>query len=289
MSWIAWPRTEPEPPWSSFPVPKTGQNFQKPSTFPIIIKIRPVPRRRAKAGVVKRQKTATGDPQGSLRRPVLAIRDDWRPLGWMRFAGVRVSLRTRDRNGSPVWSQKPANARNRFWTPYHCLKKFQEALFEYQKEIKCSKAEVESLYKQFKNVLQTSTSKLVLEIKIGLLDNPSFKHPLLKKRIDELEANAVYYTAHMSRKGIAPTTSIVDNFLKTVKRKLRSVESFRDKPSTQALFRAMANTRNFVPFLSGAKNAYQSPFMMAEGQTFGLPWIQVMNIHNAFLFTEDAF
>jgi hypothetical protein len=24
--------------------------------------------------------------------------------------------------------------------------------------------------------------------------------------------------------------------------------------------------------------------MLAQGQTFNLPWIQVMNVHNAFLF-----
>jgi hypothetical protein len=36
--------------------------------------------------------------------------------------------------------------------------------------------------------------------------------------------------------------------------------------------------------MSGAKNAHKSPFMLAQGQTFNLPWIQVMNVHNAFLF-----
>jgi hypothetical protein len=28
--------------------------------------------------------------------------------------------------------------------------------------------------------------------------------------------------------------------------------------------------------------------MLAAGQTHNLPWIQVMNMHNAFLFTEKA-
>ena len=51
----------------------------------------------------------------------------------------------------------------------------------------------------------------------------------------------------------------------------------------------MASVRNFVPFMSGAKNAHKSPFELAGGETFGLPWIQVMNIHNAFLFTPSAF
>jgi hypothetical protein len=77
---------------------------------------------------------------------------------------------------------------------------------------------------------------------------------------------------------------IVDNFLKTVKRKLRQVESFRDQEWAGISFRAMANIRNFAPFMSGAKNAHKSPFMLAQGQTFNLPWIQVMNVHNAFLF-----
>ncbi|MFH0924193.1 MAG: hypothetical protein V1872_02280, partial [bacterium] len=61
------------------------------------------------------------------------------------------------------------------------------------------------------------------------------------------------------------------------------------KECTQHLFQAMANTRNFVPFLSGAKNAHKSPFMLAEGNTHDLPWIQVMNFHNAFLFSKNAF
>ncbi len=81
---------------------------------------------------------------------------------------------------------------------------------------------------------------------------------------------------------------MVDNFLKIVKRKLRQVESFRDPKHTRLLFRAMASARNFLPFLSGAKNAHKSPFMLANGETFNLPWIQTMNVHNAFLFTENA-
>jgi len=50
----------------------------------------------------------------------------------------------------------------------------------------------------------------------------------------------------------------------------------------------MVNIRNFVPFLSGAKNAHKSLFAMAQGETFELPWVQVMNVHNAFLFTENT-
>jgi len=106
--------------------------------------------------------------------------------------------------------------------------------------------------------------------------------------LDEVQKNAVYYASHKVRQGIKKTTSIVDNFLKIVKRKLRQVESFRDGESTGLLTRAMANVRNFVPFKSGSKNAHKSPFMLAQGETHGLPWVQVMNVHNAFLFTENA-
>lgn len=107
--------------------------------------------------------------------------------------------------------------------------------------------------------------------------------------MEELKENAVHYTSHKSRKGITKTTSIVDNYLKSLKRKLRQIESFRDNEWARLFFRAHANVRNFVPFLSGAKNAHSSPFMLAGGQTYDLPWIQVMNMHNAFLFTENAF
>ena len=42
-------------------------------------------------------------------------------------------------------------------------------------------------------------------------------------------------------------------------------------------------------FYLAQKNAHKSPFELANGQTFDVPWIQVMNVHNAFLFTENAF
>ena len=89
-----------------------------------------------------------------------------------------------------------------------------------------------------------------------------------------------------NRNGITQTTSIIDNYLKGVKRKLKQIESFRNKEWASIFFQAHANVRNFVPFLSGAKNAHQSPFELSGGQTFDLPWIQVMNVHNAFLFAE---
>jgi hypothetical protein len=180
---------------------------------------------------------------------------------------------------------------HRIWIGFchrHCLKKFREALSEYQKETKCNSKKISKLYKEFKKVLKASTSEKNLKIKLKFLDDEAFKHPILQRRLAELGENAVHYTSHKSRKGIAQTTSIVDNYLKLVKRKLRQVESFRDKESTGALFQAQANVRNFVPFMTGAKNAHKSPFMQAGGQTYDLPWIQVMNIHNAFLFTENA-
>jgi len=166
----------------------------------------------------------------------------------------------------------------------HCLKKFRLALIKYQKEEGCSGNEVRSLYKKFKKALETANSKITLEIQINLLKDPAFNHPLIRGILDEVKKNAVHYTAHKNRNGIKKTTSIVDNFLKTVKRKLRQVESFRDQEWAGISFRAMANIRNFAPFMSGAKNAHKSPFMLAQGQTFNLPWIQVMNVHNAFLF-----
>jgi hypothetical protein len=48
------------------------------------------------------------------------------------------------------------------------------------------------------------------------------------------------------------------------------VESFRDPEGTRLFFRALANVRNFVPFLSGAKNAHHSPFLLAHRETYDL-------------------
>ena len=100
--------------------------------------------------------------------------------------------------------------------------------------------------------------------------------------------DGVHYTCVNKRKVISPTTSIVDNFLKIVKRKLNQAESFRDPGQAGCLLRAMANARNFLAFLPGAKNAHKSPFMLANGETFDLPWIQTMNMHNEFLLSRNA-
>ena len=177
------------------------------------------------------------------------------------------------------------------WIGYchrHCLKKTLDALLKYQVQSKCTDKEVTRLYKKFKKVLKTSTSKVNLETKLKTLNDDAFSHPLLKKRVAELKENATHYTSNKNRKGITQTTSIVDNYLKGIKRKLKQIESFRDKEWASIFFRAHATIRNFVPFLPGAKNAHKSPFELAGGRTYDLPWIQAMNVHNAFLFTENA-
>jgi len=172
----------------------------------------------------------------------------------------------------------------------HELKKWRQALSRYQDETQCRATERKSLYRTIKTVLDTAESSVVLKLELKALERAeeAFQHPILRERLEKLKANAVRYTSHHKRNGLTKTTSIVDNFLKLVKRKLRQVESFRDQECTRTFFRAMATVRNFVPFLSGAKNAHQSPFMLAQGETYDLPWIQVMNMHNAFLFTAGA-
>jgi hypothetical protein len=170
----------------------------------------------------------------------------------------------------------------------HCLEKFRQALIKYQEQTQCSDAQRGRLYREFKKILETSNSKVCVEVKIKALDDPAFKHPFLQERLAKLQENASRYAGHKRRNGLTKTTSLVDNFLKSIKRKLTMAQSFRDKACAHILFQALANTRNFLPFLPGAKNAHKSPFMLAEGQTFDLPWMQVMNIHNAFLFTPNA-
>ena len=164
----------------------------------------------------------------------------------------------------------------------HFLKKLNKAMVFYQKETKRSWKEVNVLYGKIKKILDTATHAGALKAQLKNLDDEAIRYPSIKDRIDDLHNNAVHYTSHKQRNGITTTTSIVDNFLKTVKRKLNQVGSFRDKVCTRALFNAMANIRNFVPFMPGAKNAGKSPFMLADGQTFGLPWMQVINMHNGF-------
>lgn len=171
----------------------------------------------------------------------------------------------------------------------HALKKLYEDLLKYANETGRGREAASELYKEVKKILETSSSGTALKVRLNALKDDAFHHPLVKRRIESLKEDAVRYTSCKRRKGITPTTSKVDGFLKIVKRKLRQAESFRDRTSALHIFRAMANARNFLPFLPGAKNAHKSPFMLAHGKTFGLPWIEAMNVHNAFLFGANAF
>ena len=179
------------------------------------------------------------------------------------------------------------------WIGYchrHFKKNMWDSLKKYQKETKCSQKNISELYTEFKKVLEQSTSKNNLIVRLNhMKKREEFNHPILKQRIEELKANAPNYTMHKKRKGISKCTFAVDNYLKIVKRKLKTVESFRDEKMTKLTFQGMANVRNFVPFMSGAKNAHKSPFELAGGETYGLSWIQTMNVHNAFLFTSMTF
>jgi hypothetical protein len=181
----------------------------------------------------------------------------------------------------------------RIWIGFchrHCKKNFFDSLENYQKETGCTDQTVRELYQEFKKILDQSTSKTNLLVRLKTLEKrKECGHPILKKRIEELKENGAHYTMHNKRKGVTKTTFAVDNYLKVVKRKLRQVESFRDEEMTKLTFQGMATVRNFVPFMSGAKNAHKSPFEIAGGVTYGLPWIQTMNTHNAFLFTPTAF
>ena len=76
------------------------------------------------------------------------------------------------------------------------------------------------------------------------MQESAFRHSQIRPILEEVKKNAVRYTVNKNRNGIKKTTSPVDNFLKIVKRKLRQVESFRDRHMTGILFRAMANVRN---------------------------------------------
>jgi hypothetical protein len=179
------------------------------------------------------------------------------------------------------------------WIGYchrHFKKNFWDSLKKYQEETKCSNQVIAELYKEFKNVLDQSTSSTNMIVRLQKLEKrKEYNHPILQKRLDEMKLDAPHYTMHNKRKGVTKTTFAVDNYLKIIKRKLKTVESFRDEEMTRLTFQGMANVRNFVPFMSGAKNAHKSPFELAGGETYDLSWIQTMNVHNAFLFNPTAY
>ncbi len=178
----------------------------------------------------------------------------------------------------------------RIWIGFchrHFFKKLWGALSEWSRQTGKDKSEVKRIYDLVKVILETADSQTRLKVQIEMAREEAFKHPLVCPTIEELKKNAVHYTVWKRRRGIKKTTSLVDNFLKIVKRKLRQAESFRDRKCTSYFLRALANVRNFVPFMPGSKNSGKSPFMLAGGETFGLPWIEVMNVHNAFLFAQE--
>jgi len=179
---------------------------------------------------------------------------------------------------------------NNLWIGYchlHCQKKFQQALKEYRKDTGISVKESEELYRKFSDILENSTHGTDMLVKANMLEKEekeAFSHPALKKRLDELKENSINYTRHKEKKGMTKTTSIVDNFLKNAKRKLREAMSFRTPESAKEFFRSMGNVRNFLPFTTGSKNAHKSPFMLSGGEAYNLPWMQVINVYNGFLF-----
>jgi len=180
---------------------------------------------------------------------------------------------------------------DKLWIGYchrHCLHKFKKALEEYQKVTGASSKKIDKMYEKFNRILKEATHGVNMEVKVKmLLKDEEFNHPLLKVRLDELKENAVGYTAHKNRAGIKKTTSLVDNFLKIAKRKLREAMSFRDLEWSEIFFKGLANVRNFVEFMAGAKNAHKSPFVLAGGKSFELPWMQVINVYNGFLFDKS--
>ena len=104
----------------------------------------------------------------------------------------------------------------------HCKKNFWDSLEKYQKKTGCTEQTVGELYQEFKKILDQSTSKSNLLIRLKALEKrKECDHPLLKNRLKELKENAAHYTMHNKRKGISTTTFAVDNYLKIVKRKLR--------------------------------------------------------------------
>ena len=49
------------------------------------------------------------------------------------------------------------------------------------------------------------------------------------------------------------------------------------------------DSEKFCTIYVRGKNVHKNPFELADGETYKLPWIQIMNTHNAFLFTPAAF
>jgi hypothetical protein len=150
----------------------------------------------------------------------------------------------------------------------HELKKWRQALSNYQNETQCGAAERQRLYHAVKTVLEAAESSIVLRQKLHVLarEEAAFQHPLLQARLEELIANAVHYTSHHKRHGLTKTTSIVDNFLKIVKRKLRQVESFRDPRVPDSSSGRWRMSEILCPFYPGPRTPIRAPLCWLRGR-----------------------
>lgn len=135
--------------------------------------------------------------------------------GFMQKVNFKISGVTKDK-WLPSTKALKAVFRN-IWLGFchrHYLKKLYVDLQKYQESAGCSGKVISRLYEKVKNSLKTSNSKTVLRVRLDLMKEVAFEHPLLRTRLADLKENAVYHTSNKQRKGIAQTTSIVDNFLK---------------------------------------------------------------------------
>jgi hypothetical protein len=91
------------------------------------------------------------------------------------------------------------------WIGYchrHFKKNFFDSLKNYQKETKCSNKIITELYTEFKNVLERSTSRTNMIVRLKKLEKrEEFNHPILKQRLEEMKSNAPHYTMNNKRKG----------------------------------------------------------------------------------------
>jgi len=164
---------------------------------------------------------------------------------------------------------------------FHAKRNIYETLDKYRKakKLPASAPELAKWCRAFFEILDAPTPKLY-RARLRKLTRQVADEPLLLARCKSLQKKSHYNTRRLRSPLLAATSSLVELTFKLLTRKVESLYSFRRSKcnAAQKSLTVWALVRDFVPYLSGAKYAGQSPAELAGVDLQGLPWLQYVNL-----------
>ena len=164
---------------------------------------------------------------------------------------------------------------------FHAKKNVFETLEKYRqaKKLPEDAPELAKWRQAFFEVLDAPNAKLY-RARLRKLTRQVADEPLLLARCQSLQKKSHYNTRRLRSPLLAATSSLVELTFKLFTRKVKSLYSFRRSKchAAQKSLTVWALVRDFVPYLSGAKYAGQSPAELAGLDLEGLPWLQYVNL-----------